>query len=450
MNLHEQIFLAAHDAMGSELRRHYREFLTMERWPADRWTAMHEERLTQLLQHAITHSPYYRERVQKPELATFPILRKDEIRAHFEQFMEPSLRAEFQRGKARGYSWVEVKSGGTTGTPTTVLHDRDFRDWGRAGRLYSQYLCGFPLGTPHFKLWGSMREINQANDSFPRRAMNRLLRVQPLNAFLMSEERMAAYVRQIDAATNRHLMAYVDAADQLARFIEKKGLRVRPLETIMACAGTVTDDVRARLQRVFGARVHNKYGSRECAELACECERGGFHIYGAGVHLEAVDERGEPVPPGTTGRILVTLLHNRRFPMIRYEIGDVGALAAEPCPCGRPAPLLQRVEGRLSELLTSPSGGYVSPVYIRHLIGVVHNPGSIERFQFVQESPRIYTLALQIDPQFGAADFAALGTRIEADLRTVLGDEANLTLTRSDRIAESASGKFLYVVRRPF
>ena len=240
-------------------------------------------------------------------------------------------------------------------------------------------------------------------------------------------------------------MAYVDAADQLARFQEKCGKPMRPLKSIMACAGTVTDEGREKLTRVFGARVHNKYGSRECADMACECAAGGFHIYATGVHLEIVDDAGQPVPAGTTGRILVTLLQNRRFPIIRYEIGDIGALSLAMCSCGSPLPLLETVEGRISEIITAADGAYVSPVFIRHAIGVAHNDGSIERFQFVQTGRHTYTLAMQMDATLPAEKFAELIARLRGDLEKVLGAGAKLGIERVADIPPSASGKFQYV-----
>jgi phenylacetate-CoA ligase len=449
MNWRKPAFLLAHDLIGSGLRGHYREFLDAESWPADRLNALHEQRLSSLLKRSVKEVPFYRSRVTSPELSAFPILRKEDIHAHFTEFMEPTLLAEYrgEKEKAR-YSWVEVKTGGSTGTPTVVIHDRDFRDWGRAGRLYSQHLCGFPLGTPFFMLWGSMRDINDSKDSTTKRVLNTLLAVHPLNAFLMDDARMRDYARQISESSVDHLMAYVDAAYQLARFLEKSGVKMRPIESVMACAGTVTDDHRAVLGRVLGARVHNKYGSRECADMACECAAGGFHTYATGIHLEIVDDADRPVPPGTTGRILVTLLRNRRFPIIRYEIGDIGALSARTCPCGSPLPLLERVEGRMSEVITAATGAYVSPVYIRHLIGVVHNLGALEKFQFVQAGAADYTLALQMDATFGTADFERLSAVIRRDLEAVLGAGAQLAISRVADIPPSASGKFLYVIRR--
>jgi phenylacetate-CoA ligase len=446
MNWRKHAFLVGHDLIGSRLRGHYREFLEATGWSPAKLADVHQDRLASLLRHALENVSFYRSRVTAPELSAFPILRKEDVHKHFKELMEPSLLSEYEAPtRPRGYGWVEVKTGGSTGTPTAVIHDKNFRDWGRAGRLYSQHLCGFPLGTPFFMLWGSMRDINESKDSTTKRILNALLNVHPLNAFLMDEARMTAYAQQIDESSIDHLMAYVDAACELARFVERRGLASRPLKSLMACAGTVTEECRSLLSRVFGARVHNKYGSRECADMACECAAGGFHIYHTGVHLEIVDERGQPVPPGTTGRILVTLLHNRRLPIIRYEIGDIGALSAKTCPCGSPLPLLERVEGRMVEIITAVTGAYVGPTYIRHLIGVVHNPDALLRFQFVQTGAAEYTLAMQMDASFPDDAFAKLIPALERDLKKVLGAEAQLIISRVADIAPSESGKFLYV-----
>ena len=449
MNWRKHAFLLAHDGIGSRLRAHYGEFLDSMKWSRERLHSLQRERLDSLLRHAVKDVPYYRGRVSTPELSEFPILRKEDIHAHFEQIMEPSLLAEYKAPqRAKGYGWVEVKTGGSTGTPTVVIHDRDFRDWGRAGRLFSQHLCGFAIGAPFFMLWGSMRDINDARDSVQKRVLNSLLQVHPLNAFLMDDARMAFYAKEINDSSIDHLMAYVDAACQLARFIEKRGMSERKLESVMACAGTVTDESRATLGRVFGARVHNKYGSRECADIACECAASGFHIYATGIHLEVVDDDGNPVPAGTTGRILVTLLHNRRFPIVRYEIGDIGALSANSCACGSPLPLLERVEGRMSEVITAAAGAYVSPVFIRHLVGVTRNSGAIERFQFVQEGAADYSLALRLDAAFSDSEFETLAALLRRDLETVLGGGAHIVIRRVADIPPNESGKFSYVQNR--
>jgi len=36
--------------------------------------------------------------------------------------------------------------------------------------------------------------------------------------------------------------------------------------------------------------------------------------------------RGQPLPPGETGRLAITDLVNTAMPLIRYDVGDVGRL----------------------------------------------------------------------------------------------------------------------------
>jgi phenylacetate-CoA ligase len=245
-----------------------------------------------------------------------------------------------------------------------------------------------------------------------------------------------------------HMMAYVDAAEALARYSRRRNRAVRPLRSIMACAGTVTDDARNLLREVFEARIHNKYGSRDCADMACECPEGGVHIYSQQVVLEVIDNAGNPVPPGETGQLLVTLLGNRSFPLIRYDIGDRGALSVEMCRCGRPFPLLARVEGREVEFLYNSSGGYVTPAYVIHLIGVVHNQGVIRRFQLVQESMIHCRLLIEEEAEASPAALRKSLSDIERDLKLVFGAECRFDIERVDRIPETASGKFLYTINR--
>jgi phenylacetate-CoA ligase len=166
------------------------------------------------------------------------------------------------------------------------------------------------------------------------------------------------------------------------------------------------------------------------------------------VVIEIVDQAGRPVAAGTPGRILVTLLGNHSFPLIRYEIGDVGSFREGGCPCGRPWPLLESIAGRTVEFLRGSSGNYVSPVYVRHLIGVVHNPGFIRQYQLVQESDRHFVLSIVADQASAPALREQTMQAIERDLQTMLGQEACLAINQVDCIPQPENGKFQYTVNR--
>ena len=69
---------------------------------------------------------------------------------------------------------------------------------------------------------------------------------------------------------------------------------------------------------------------------------------------------GASAPEGSAGSAATTF-GNEWFPLVRFEIGDVGRLAAEPCPCGRSlGHHAERVEGRLKSLCIAADGSLVT------------------------------------------------------------------------------------------
>jgi phenylacetate-CoA ligase len=432
--------------LGSRVGEKYTEFLCFERLDRQAYVAQCAERMDRTLSRAIGEIPFYRDRLRPGSaLDDFPILTKRAVNEHFDALLRPALRVQGRSSRWR-YGNKRVQTGGTTGTPTTVIHDADFRDAGRASRLYSQALCGFPFGTPYLLLWGSMRDINQARDSVSARALASLSGHRLLNAFQMNEEQIAKYLSLFHSERYHFAMGYVDALEALAQASRQSGRGGAAMRRIMACAGAVTSEAKEEIRAAFGATVHNKYGSRECTDMACECEFGALHVYSHHVHLEIVDDAGHAVPSGESGRILVTLLGNRTFPIIRYDIGDVGRATNADCECGRPFPLIGAVEGRTQEMLTTTSGAYVTPVYIRHLIGVVHNPNRLwRRFQVVQRSAISYEVFLERDPRANQEAVREMLSRVRQDLRAVFGANAQIALTVVDSIPNADSGKFLYV-----
>ena len=84
----------------------------------------------------------------------------------------------------------------------------------------------------------------------------------------------------------------------------------------------------------FGVAPINMFASTE--GLVGHTEPGGqvFTFATDTCIAECVDDAGQPVPDGTTSsRVLVTNLHNRTQPLIRYELAD-RFTPAGPAPPG--------------------------------------------------------------------------------------------------------------------
>jgi phenylacetate-coenzyme A ligase PaaK-like adenylate-forming protein len=151
--------------IGSEIFRTWREWQKWDRFTTAQLDMAVEARLSALLAKATRESEHYRKlglvRAAKESaeqfLARFPILGREQVRSCFAQIVTDSFRNDITSPASRSrkrYDWLVIKTGGTTGVPTAVVHDATFRDWGRASRLYSQQLCGIPFRHALFPVVG--------------------------------------------------------------------------------------------------------------------------------------------------------------------------------------------------------------------------------------------------------------------------------------------------------
>ena len=146
---------------------------------------------------------------------------------------------------------------------------------------------------------------------------------------------------------------------------------------------------RRAIERAFRCRVVNHYSAWEVLHLAQTCPDHPdlLHVNTERAIVRVVRADGAPARPGEPGRVVVTDLANYVMPFINYEIGD-WAVPGERCPCGRGFPTLAGIEGRLGEVLRTPTGRTILPIALcRFLnIGIRAHP-YIWEYQAVQTAP---------------------------------------------------------------
>lgn len=103
------------------------------------------------------------------------------------------------------------------------------------------------------------------------------------------------------------------------------------------------------LEETYGIAARETYGGADVGGVATECEaKSGMHI-NDNLFLEIVDTNTkQPVKPGESGEVVITPF-NEAYPLIRYSMGDISALAKERCSCGLLSPRLTRIMGRVGE-----------------------------------------------------------------------------------------------------
>jgi len=219
----------------------------------------------------------------------------------------------------------------------------------------------------------------------------------------------AETVAQVKTASMLQATGYAGTPSFLRTLL----LRARELglplhfEVAFATAEMLPESLRAELES-FGIRVLQGYATADLGVLAYECsEKNGMHLQPECI-VEILDlETGEPAVPGQPGHVVGTTF-DADYPLLRFATGDISALStdAAPCPCGRTAPKLRGLLGRVGDAIK------VKGMFVRgsQMEEVIKRFPAVARFQAVvtREEHQDHLLYL-VEPQPGATvDAAAL------------------------------------------
>jgi phenylacetate-CoA ligase len=385
--------------------------------------------LRRILQHAIEQVPYYRQLGVSPRLSEFPILTKSTVRAQSEW-----LRADNYRHRPV----IAKKTSGSTGVPLKVLIDEDGLAWKRACTIRADEWSGWRRGCRVAKAWGNPEYRQFGLKGWLR---NRLFeRAIHLDTLKMTDADIADFAWRLQRHRPRLIFGHAHSVYLLADYLRQHRVKPPRPNGIITTAMILHDFERQRIEEVFGCPVTNRYGCEEVSLIACECPaHQGLHVNVDSVFVEILDG-DQPARPGQPGQVVVTDLTNFAMPLVRYRVGDVASWSAQPCPCGRSFPVLERIEGREADYVVTASGHRISGISLTENFATLV-PG-IAQLQIVQEE--VERFRFRIVP---APEFAERGENRLAELvRERFGPATRYTCEFVDVIPAEPSGKYRFCI----
>ena len=280
----------------------------------------------------------------------------------------------------------EALTGGSTGVPLRTAHDSRVPTLALAWRMYSWW---------GVQPWDDLARVGRWGFGRFETVRNRLQwwpsRQIYLDARLLDRDSMRKFHRAIVRTRPALIEGYVGAVLEFADFLDSEGLTIPTPAAIATSAAPLPPSARRRLESVLGAPVYDEYRGSEALWMAGECRmQTGLHIFADARRIEVVDPHGRSLPAGEVGDIVVTDLTNRVFPIIRYRLGDRGALMDGTCECGVTLPRMAQPEGRAIDILRLPSGAglsHTTAMFAKH-------PGSVRLFQVHQTAD--YSIAVRV------------------------------------------------------
>lgn len=430
----------------------------MECMPRAKMQQLQAERLVDAVARAYHRVPFYREMYEvagiRPaevrgldDLPRLPFVKKTDLREHypFGLFAEPLDRV------VRLHA-----SSGTKGKPTVVGYTRqDIVTWsevmarvffcagGRPGDMF-QNAYGYGLFTGGL---GFHYGVERAGATvIPVSGGN-----TPRQVLLMQDFRSSGL-----GCTPSYALNIADA-------LSDAGVDPAALSLRYGIFGAEPwgDPMRARIEERLGIHAVDIYGLSEIIGpgVSCECweAKEGLHINEDHFLPEIIHpETGEPLPAGEFGELVFTSLTREAIPMIRYRTGDITALCAEPCRCGRTTVRMSRLKGRVDDMLII-RGVNLFPSEVEyellkmaelapHYQLVVDRQGALDDLEVqVELADDVLRELGGFDPE--REELAELRGRVDRHLRSTLGLHVAVTLMPPKTVPRS-EGKAVRVIDR--
>ena len=353
--------------------------------------------LNRTLDHARTHSPFYRKRLQdrsgRPlkslvELEGLPFTTSTDLCREGLQMLAVSQGAIDRV--------VTLESSGTTGPAKRLYFTRD-----ELALTQAFFRCGMSqvLRPGHRALVLLPGELPASAGDLLARALEPLGVVCQVFGLVSDPCACAALLAKepFDCVVGIPVQVL-----SVLRHPHAASIPPGIIKSVFLTSDFVPDALVEEIGRRWGCPAFNHYGMTEMAlSGGVDClALAGYHLRELDLFFEIVNPAtGESLPPGRTGEVVVTTLTRTGMPLIRYRTDDLSRFITEPCPCGSALPRLGKLRGRRTRLVDLGAGQWLGMPELDEELFVV--PGLINYLAALTTEEGVNTLALTIEAAAG-------------------------------------------------
>ena len=229
--------------------------------------------------------------------------------------------------------------------------------------------------------------------------------------------------------------------EQMLMYAKKEGIKVFKPKIVCIIGENVDPATEILMEKYFPGRGCSTYGSQETG--ACTItKRGTFHdhVITADTHVVLVLDKDNK--PADEGKMVITNLFIKSFPIINYDIGDSAVVVEK-----NGVRYLKDIYGKKNdnEMLRFPDG---STIACYSLYSIMELRTDIMQFCFVQDEP--YHMEVQlVEDEERSPGRDVIEKEILKGLEDVLeGRDVEISFNWLDEIPPDANGKRRFVVSK--
>jgi putative adenylate-forming enzyme len=420
----------------------FRSRQALEFGPREELGRYQRKRFEQTVDHAIAHSPLYRELYAGRALDDLPTVAKDVLMDRFSDWVtDPRLRLGALEEHVENLGTADVlfagefrvmPTGGTSGR--RAIHAFDRAEWTECLVAFLRWseLFGLRPKLPRLRIatvmtTGAKHMTTRFNLS-TNVGVHRSLRLD-------AGSPAAEQARALEAFRPDVLLGYSSAVGLLACEALDGRLRIEP-GIVVTTSEVRTPETAQRIRQAWGTEPFEAFACTETL-YGGDCEHHtGMHVFEDQALVEVVD-----------GKLVFTSFLRRSQPLIRYELGDLAELDVTPCACGRSFARLTSVEGRADDVLRLPGAAgetvAVHPIAIRSPLAGVPE---LRRYKVVHDRDGLH---VRLELRSGGDEVAQHVARLLRERLAEAGAVIEPRVEIVDRLADdSVSGKFRLIESR--
>jgi phenylacetate-CoA ligase len=420
--------------LGPEFEKHLARLVESEKWSQAEISAYQDERVRELIRYAYEHIPFHRDRMrerkltpadirQVADLSKMPVLTKEEVRNNRDRLLSTEVRpADLQLRHTSG----------TTGKALELYVNRSAiaMQWAIWWRHRMRF--GVAPGTWHVNFTGKA-VVPMAQSAPPFWRWNRPIHQALINMQQLTPSKIGAILRFLDEQSFELYTGYPSIIHALVMAANQAGLRLHNTPRLIATgAENVLENQRADIVEFTGSVVTDQWGMTEACANASQCRNFAYHEdfeFGAIERVEESQANGLK-----QGKLLCTGFTTPEFPLIRYDVGDIGIWPSEQeCPCGLRSPFLRGIVGRVDDYVLTPEGTRI----MRFDYIFKHVP-NVRECQVIQERVGEITLCIARRDEYNIADENTL----REEVRKWISPTLNVQFNYVSEIPREANGKF--------
>ena len=383
-----------------------------------------DESFFNILKYSYDNVPYYHRLLVdhglKPSsftsakaISKLPILRKDDIRNHYE---------ELQSNRIGELKWHSRRSGGTTGEPIRSCISTKAAAYEVFSYLKGLRWMGWKPEMTMVKLFGGSLG-QQSGASLRQRVFDYATNTVAIPAFEVDKNTIHQYYNELRRQKSVCLVGYASAIYNLFYLLKQASLVLTNVDLVLSTSEQMIDDWRVFLEDALDCPLRSYYGCGEINSLGYQIGgNNAFRIPREHVYIETDPDVGE---------LLVTQLHNEAQPLLRYAIGDLGQV--EPIDYST---RITNLLGRTADMFRRKDGGNVSPTFGTHSILCTLIP--VKKYQYIQYSDHVIEFRYQMESGELTPDHRAT---IQGIVNYVMDEESELVFTDTPEFEVGASGK---------